>query len=307
MTATLVPSDAAELQDRFRLLYGKAGRRYFPKFALAETVQRRERVLNCNAHLYFDYPEDSVQHVLRDTVLAMRRGGLAAVRLRQAARLAAGMGEIGRAAARRWLRGLSPRGSPTGIRLQCHLEQAPDRDSRVLLSPQGRDLLGLPAMMIDWRLGALEHRTLQVMTETVSHEFARLGLGRLQPAQWLHRSDWQAQVEDCCHHIGTTRMATSPATGVVDPQCQVFGVNGLFVAGGSTFPTSGYANPTLTMVALAIRLADHLKARQHGVQRRATAPAWLAGASADDVTVATAPPGRRPEAATPLGTMRGQP
>ena len=63
------------------------------------------------------------------------------------------------------------------------------------------------------------------------------------------------------HHIGTTRMHVDPKQGVVDPDCRVHGLSNLYVAGSSVFPTSGYANPTLTIVALALRLADHLKAR----------------------------------------------
>jgi choline dehydrogenase-like flavoprotein len=63
------------------------------------------------------------------------------------------------------------------------------------------------------------------------------------------------------HHLGTTRMHASPRCGVVDAECKVHGLGNLFVAGSSVFPTGGYANPTLTIVALAIRLADHLRAR----------------------------------------------
>ena len=62
------------------------------------------------------------------------------------------------------------------------------------------------------------------------------------------------------HHMGTTRMATSPREGVVDANCRVHGMTNFFVAGSSVFPTSGHANPTLTIVALALRLADHLQA-----------------------------------------------
>jgi choline dehydrogenase-like flavoprotein len=63
------------------------------------------------------------------------------------------------------------------------------------------------------------------------------------------------------HHIGTTRMHADPKQGVVDPDCRIHGLANLYVAGSSVFPTSGYANPTLTIVALALRLADHLKVR----------------------------------------------
>jgi choline dehydrogenase-like flavoprotein len=67
-----------------------------------------------------------------------------------------------------------------------------------------------------------------------------------------------AVVIDLGHPMGTTRMSDDPATGVVDGNCRVHGVDGLFVAGGSVIPTSGHANPTLMMLALTLRLADHL-------------------------------------------------
>ncbi len=63
------------------------------------------------------------------------------------------------------------------------------------------------------------------------------------------------------HHMGTTRMSDDPKTGVVDADCRVHGLSNLYIAGSSVFPTSGYANPTLTIVALALRLGDELRRR----------------------------------------------
>jgi choline dehydrogenase-like flavoprotein len=102
----------------------------------------------------------------------------------------------------------------------------------------------------------------QVMTKVMGTELKRLGLAEVTPEPWLSDSGngWKSRLSDCFHHIGTTRMSDSPATGVVDRNCEVFGVRGLYVAGSSVFPTSGYANPTLTIVAMSMRLADHLRA-----------------------------------------------
>jgi choline dehydrogenase-like flavoprotein len=92
-------------------------------------------------------------------------------------------------------------------------------------------------------------------------EFARLHIGRTQLDTWLEEgaaiSD-EAVIETY-HYIGTTRMADDPRRGVVDADCRVHGILNLFVAGSSVFPTGGTANPTLTIVALALRLSDHLK------------------------------------------------
>jgi choline dehydrogenase-like flavoprotein len=61
------------------------------------------------------------------------------------------------------------------------------------------------------------------------------------------------------HHMGTTRMGADPKTSVVDKDCRTHQVTNLYIAGSSVFPTAGDSNPTLTIVALAHRLADTLK------------------------------------------------
>jgi choline dehydrogenase-like flavoprotein len=98
------------------------------------------------------------------------------------------------------------------------------------------------------------------MVDAVSTEFKRLNLAVVRPAEWLGQPEsWTAHISDAAHHSGTTRIAATAADGVVDENCRVHGVANLFVAGSSVFPTSGAANPTLGAVALALRLADHLK------------------------------------------------
>jgi choline dehydrogenase-like flavoprotein len=161
---------------------------------------------------------------------------------------------------RRFALGRSSVARPLTIRLQTHSEQAPDPDSRVLLADQ-KDALGSRRARTEWRLGELERRTVEVMARTVGDELRRLGLAELHIDDWVtaegEPSAWR--LGDSYHHIGTTRMAARPTDGVVDPDCAMHCVRGLYVAGGSVFPTSGFANPTLTIAALALRLADHLK------------------------------------------------
>ena len=132
---------------------------------------------------------------------------------------------------------------------------------RVYLSHK-RDALGLNLARVDWRSTGLDRRTAETMAKTVGAEFRRLGLAQLRMADWLvgDNKDWASNFSDSYHHMGTTRMSEDPKSGVVDSNCQVHGVTGLFISGSSVFPTSGYASPTLTIVALSLRLADHLKA-----------------------------------------------
>jgi choline dehydrogenase-like flavoprotein len=86
----------------------------------------------------------------------------------------------------------------------------------------------------------------------------RAGFGRLESD--LARADPWPIAQDASHHMGTTRMGRDPASSVVDAQGRVHSLANLYLAGASVFPTSGSANPTFTIVALSIRLAEHLRA-----------------------------------------------
>jgi len=148
---------------------------------------------------------------------------------------------------------------PRVLWLTLNSEQVPNRDSRITLDRR-RDALGMPQSRLDWRLTTLEKRTARHLCLAVGEELERLGIARTQVQDWLltEDNDWPA-LEGQYHHIGTTRMHEDPKHGVTDSNCRVHGLANLYVAGSSVFPTSGYANPTLTLVALALRLADHLK------------------------------------------------
>lgn len=148
-------------------------------------------------------------------------------------------------------------GPVTGAVLDINIEQAPNPASRVSLSKQ-RDALGQRRLVLDWRLGEIERRTYRRAQELVALEFGRLGIGRVH-AKPLPEPGWPADMVGSRHHMGTTRMSDDPKTGVVDVDCRVHGMSNLYIAGSSVFPTSGYANPTLTIVALALRLGDQLR------------------------------------------------
>lgn len=141
------------------------------------------------------------------------------------------------------------------------LEQAPNPESRVTLST-GRDALGQRQARLNWQLTGLERRTTEELTTMIAIELTRLQLGRCRLAQSVAEPGCtqRFQPSETYHQSGTTRMAADPRHGVVDRTCRVHGVDNLYVAGSSAFPTGGHANPTLTIVALALRLAEHLKA-----------------------------------------------
>ncbi|WP_207460967.1 GMC family oxidoreductase [Azospirillum sp. SYSU D00513] len=151
------------------------------------------------------------------------------------------------------------------IAMIVRAEQAPNPDSRILLQV-GRDALGMPRVDLHWRLTELDKHSVRVLVETMDTTLRGLGLGRAVPAAWLEdpavlwRTDPLISAHSIggYHHMGTVRMAEDPSRGVVDRDCKVHGVENLYVAGSAVFPTSGWANPTFTIIALALRLGDHL-------------------------------------------------
>ena len=154
--------------------------------------------------------------------------------------------------------GERPRGDPHRFLIYARAEQAPNPDSRVTLSNHV-DELGMPRATLDWRTTPLDRRAIRLLSVFAAEEFTRLGLGQVIPAEWLAGEEWPDSLVGGNHHMGTTRMSDDESTGVVDQNCRIHGLDGLYVAGSSVFPTGGYANPTLTIMAMAVRLTDHLR------------------------------------------------
>ena len=144
-------------------------------------------------------------------------------------------------------------GKPNEILIDADGEVTPNPDSRVVLSTE-RDALGMPRAAVDWRLTELDRRTFRRSVEHVAAALSSVGLGRTRIDEDF---DFSA---GSYHHLGTTRMADDPRKGVVDREGRVHGMSNLYIAGSSVFPTAGSAPPTMTIVALSLRLADHLEA-----------------------------------------------
>ncbi|MEQ8968702.1 MAG: GMC family oxidoreductase [Azospirillaceae bacterium] len=257
--AEVLDPDFDRLVHHFRPFYRREGR-LFPKIALAEAVQRRVGVLNATSELVFTAPADAAFATAKAFYGSLKGGDPVAAALR-AMKVAGRLDEVARFAWTRAVKRRLPAAKGSRIQVWAHIEQEPDPESRVTLSAE-RDALGMPRARLDWRLGELDRRTFRVFAETVGAEFARLGLGRVAPAPWLDdEAGWRDAVQDFYHHIGTARMADDPSRGVVDADLQVHGHPGLHVASSAVFPTGGASNPTLTILALTLRLADRIKAR----------------------------------------------
>ena len=268
------------LHDRYRIprdsdgltkkISGAAGTLRFSRIALTDEVQEKEQLLNYHVNLAFGYAaQDTPQfEALRRVVNASRSpwkdspyhqdipGGPNVLR-----------GQDVRTILRRpdkaFVCALGAQFRPPFLRrwveIESSVEQLPRPENRVVLTNE-RDALGLQRVKLEWTLHPDEERTYRRGLSLILGE-----LDRHQPGLSTNRIEdpdpWPARAKGTWHHIGTTRMHNDPAHGVVDRNCQVHGVENLFIAGSSVFPIGGAGAPTLTLVALALRLRDHLKSR----------------------------------------------
>jgi choline dehydrogenase-like flavoprotein len=253
----------ARLQDLFESFFVK-GLKYAPLVTLTQRVQTEMRLLSIHGIVAFELAPDSgiaAMKKLFRAVIGRTYSNTAELR-HWIGQALANPGEVARLAYRLRVqkRAATPKRGPILLGTQC--EMAPNPDSRVLLS-DARDEVGMPRVRLDWRLGEMERRTLSEFVKVLAGEFERLGLGTFdkKQADFLEEpAAWVARAHDSAHHMGTTRMHESPRLGVVDPECRVHGIDNLYIGSSAVFPTSARSNPTLTILALCLRMADRLKA-----------------------------------------------
>jgi choline dehydrogenase-like flavoprotein len=252
--------------------------------ALAPALQEREGLLNGAVYLLGnrapDDPTEALKRLMRrdssqpvsDVVALLRSPWMLAkavgIKTLQSRRFPDGARRLVIDTMIRMLPGLVvnehlDRGVPhklMGLSLEGVSEQRPDPDSRIALSTS-RDALGVPLPEVDWRIDGQCRRTLVRLGQLMAEEMIAAGLPSPTIENWVVEGRLtDAPLIDMAHTMGTTRMARDPRKGVVDANCEVHSVEHLYIAGGSAFPTGGHSNPTLMIVSLAIRLADHLKA-----------------------------------------------
>lgn len=263
---TVAPKHAAKISTYFGNYWSfdQAGKHYYNRgLTLSPQVLKQEGLLNCAAYLNpTNAPDDpwTAIKALRDRVKRVRKVSqpihkdIASV-LRHQRTVAQGFYQ-------QRVEKRPPVSLAQELEIYCLTEQLPDPNSRVMLSDQ-IDALGMPRSKIDWRISDLEKQSVRRLAQLIAQESERLGLPSLQMDAWLDSDEpWKHRFKDRSHPSCATRMSVNPKEGVVDTNCQVHGVAGLFVAGSSTFPTAGYANPTLMIISMAMRIADRLKETQ---------------------------------------------
>jgi choline dehydrogenase-like flavoprotein len=153
-----------------------------------------------------------------------------------------------------------PRAMIKKVSFQVIIEPAPNPDSRVSLSFTQKDALGMPRVEVDWRLDTQVRRTADRSLALIATELRQTGIAHvnLDPSMELYGWPATLEAEGTWHHMGTTRMHKDEKKGVVDADCKVHGLTNLYIAGSSVFPTAGANFPTITITAMALRLAEHV-------------------------------------------------
>ena len=243
------------------------GRRYAAYLRPSETLQREAGILNSSlsfaprrhAGLKMDAvraAKDKLKHDLPSTRF-----------WRSLYKNMKAVGIKGRELTDPWptVRKLKRKPETFGLYAVIRAEQAPNPDSRLTLSGE-TDAAGLRRLDFDWQLQDIDKRSVKVLMETLDSEFKNLGWGEIIPAAWINEPEVVWNFDPLIsshsiggyHHMGGTRMSSSAKTGVVDENCRLHESPNLYIASSSVFPTGGWANPTVTIMALADRLGDHL-------------------------------------------------
>ncbi|PSB04300.1 GMC family oxidoreductase [filamentous cyanobacterium CCT1] len=241
---------------------------------LSETVLRQEKLLNNGAQI-FPRPlphQREATLALREILSTIQHGKIPQDLAKRLALIGRGSDYIASASFWSAIRGIPAfrRGDWSYLPGEKHrfslfeifyqIEQVPDPNNRITLSREC-DRLGLPKTEIHWRLNDIDIQNAIRVQEIWAEEFEQSGIGQLQfTRNWAEQKFEKTAMH---HHLGSTRMHNDPKQGVVDAHCKVHGIANLFIAGCSVFPTAGYSNPTLTAIALSLRLADHIKALLH--------------------------------------------
>ncbi|MEM6744809.1 MAG: GMC family oxidoreductase [Pseudomonadota bacterium] len=239
-------------------------------FRPAEAAQRRLGLLNTAVSLAVRRHEGAAQAPLQRMIGGLKHELPALRALRASYRIGKRVawrlkqsGDARRAASR-----AARREAVEGHYAVVRAEQAPNPDSRVRLVA-ARDALGVRRVALDWRFSPLDRASVAGLMALLDGELRRLGVACVSRADWLREDGPEWKIDPLIsshaiggyHHMGGARMAAGPSEGVVDADCRLFECPNLHLAGSAVFPTCGWANPTITIMALALRLGDRLGAR----------------------------------------------
>lgn len=145
-----------------------------------------------------------------------------------------------------------------GYQIISMIEQTPSRNNRIYLGTE-TDQLNIKKLKIDWKVSSNDKENAWKTLRLFAQDPWLQSIGRVRLLEDEKYRIWGSQLGFGQHHMGTTKMSNIAQNGVVDPSLKVFGTSNFYISGSSVFPTGGHVPPTLTIVALTIKLADELK------------------------------------------------
>lgn len=238
------------------------GTAHTAKLEASSSLRGELALLAVMAHITVEEPEDSGAGVARALLQSIQRGDLRSALRQQLPKLpraSAELLQLAAAAKLRRRRFVSPRATVT---LRLDSEQLPRPEVRIRIDRASTDHLGLPRTVVDWSISPAETATLRHFAAWLRERFAAVGLSPISWRPELFEQDAELTgITDTYHPMGGARMGTDPRSSVVDPDLTVHGVANLSVASAATFPAGGSSNPTFTLMALTLRLAERLSAQ----------------------------------------------
>lgn len=256
--AEIAPEDRAQVIERFAPFV--SGRTlHTPKLEATAKLRREQGLLSVMAHFPIEEPEDSGIGSFRGILHSLQRRQLDRRFYLNLLKLPHGSAEILKLAWTARMKGRRALSSGARISLHIDCEQKPQPESRIKISEE-RDRLGMRVCIVDWKISEEEHETVRKFAGVVDRTLRSTGIKSLKwNPKISHQGDgWQECAVDIFHMMGGTRMGSDPASSVVDANLQVHGIENLYIASCSTFPTGGSSNPTFTLMAMALRLKDRI-------------------------------------------------
>ena len=259
MHAAVLPAAARARMTEVLGPFFVAGVMYTCKIEATPELQREAGMVAVMAHLIVQEPEDSGIAAVRNLLTSVQQGRLKQALTENMLPMLRGIGDVVSlvwASKVRKRRGISKAAT---VRLNIDMEQRSNAENRIRLSDQV-DALGLRKTVVDWRIGDWEYETAAKFARIVKQEFEARGF---PPLDWTPGllAEVKPTLLDCYHPMGGLRMGVDAATSVVDAELKVHGMDNLFVASCAVFPSGGSSNPTFTLIALTMRLADSLLTR----------------------------------------------
>lgn len=230
------------------------------KLEASPALRSRDRLYATMAHVVVIEPEDSGAAAIRNLLRSLQRGNLKEAIGSNLLPMLRGAGDIVRLVFYSRFRHRRAVSKRAAIKLNIDIEQSPNPENRIRLSSHYVDALGLPTTVVDWRINLAEQDSAARFAHVIR---AWLHAAGLDPAEWDRSLDngTMPRMLDTNHAMGGLRMGDDPAASVVDRNLAVHGMRNLYVASCAVFPSGSSSNPTFTMMALTLRLADHLAAK----------------------------------------------